>query len=94
MATYFLVCYDVVETRRRNQVAHLLESYGLRVQKSVFECLLEPAQHKLLQQRLQRYLNLQEDQLRFYPISKPNWEKVQVLGWQPDFVVGQRVVIV
>jgi CRISPR-associated endonuclease Cas2 len=41
---FYLVCYDVVLDRRRNKVAHILEGYGLRVQKSVFECVLTPDQ--------------------------------------------------
>ncbi|MEM9506016.1 MAG: CRISPR-associated endonuclease Cas2, partial [Cyanobacteria bacterium P01_E01_bin.43] len=28
---FYLVCYDIVLTRRRNRVAHLLEGYGMRV---------------------------------------------------------------
>ena len=34
---FYLICYDVVNDRRRNRVSRLLEGYGLRVQKSVFE---------------------------------------------------------
>ena len=38
---FYLVCYDIVSDRRRNKVSKLLEAYGLRVQKSVFECVLD-----------------------------------------------------
>ena len=54
---FYLICYDVVNDRR-NRVSRLLEGYGLRVQKSVFECVLTPDQYGLLQRRFQtkRYL--------------------------------------
>jgi CRISPR-associated protein Cas2 len=38
--TFYLICYDIVKDSRRTKVAHLLEGYGLRVQKSVFEVVL------------------------------------------------------
>ena len=37
---FYLVCYDIVSDYRRNKVSQLLEGYGIRVQRSVFECLL------------------------------------------------------
>ena len=38
----YLVAYDIEDDKLRNRVAKLLERSGLLVQKSVFECLLEP----------------------------------------------------
>ena len=52
---FVLVTYDVkTETpkgrKRLRMVAKTCENFGLRVQDSVFECLLDPAQAALLQQ--------------------------------------------
>jgi CRISPR-associated protein Cas2 len=66
-AVFYLVCYDVVANNRRNRVANLLKGYGLRVQKSVFECLLSEEQLGFVQRKLERYLKSDEDQIRFYP---------------------------
>lgn len=38
----YLVAYDIEDDRLRTRVASKLEGVGLRVQKSVFECLLAP----------------------------------------------------
>ena len=65
----YLICYDIVNNRRRNKVAKLLETYGLRVQKSVFECVLDDKQYEYLSKCLLRLLNKREDQIRFYPLS-------------------------
>lgn len=93
---FYLVCYDVIHDRRRDRVAKLLQGYGLRVQKSVFECVLTPEQYDLLQQRLQtkRYLNPQEDQIRFYPMSPRHRQIVLILGVQPPRQVDDSVFIV
>jgi CRISPR-associated protein Cas2 len=92
--TFYLICYDIVKDSRRNKVAHLLEGYGLRVQKSVFEVVLDEQQYEKLQKRLLKYLNKREDQLRFYPLSARNRSKVVVLGVQPEYVVDDTAFIV
>jgi CRISPR-associated protein Cas2 len=83
METFYLVCYDVVSDRRRNRVANLLKGYGLRVQKSVFECVLNESQYEMLNQKLKKYLKKEEDQVRLYPMSGYTREKVVILGMQP-----------
>lgn len=92
---FYLICYDIVHARRRDRVSRLLEGYGLRVQKSVFECMLTPDQYALLQKRLQtkRYLNPAEDQIRFYPMSPRHRKIVSILGVQPDRQVDDTVFI-
>lgn len=91
---FYLVCYDVVNDTRRNRIAKLLKGYGLRVQKSVFECLLNEEQLQLVRQRLDRYLKPEEDQVRFYPMSGHTRGKVLVLGMQPDREIDDDVFIV
>ncbi|MDD5486029.1 MAG: CRISPR-associated endonuclease Cas2 [Dehalococcoidales bacterium] len=80
-----VVTYDVcTETRegqkRLRNVAKVCENYGQRVQKSVFECLVDPQQWVKLKQRLANQINKDEDSLRFYYLGK-NWKcKVEQLG--------------
>jgi CRISPR-associated protein Cas2 len=74
-----LVAYDVnTETpagqRRLRQVAKLCENRGQRVQNSVFECLLEPAQWVQLKHGLLDIADPEKDSLRFYYLGK-NWHK-------------------
>ncbi len=92
--TFYLICYDIVKDSRRTKVAHLLEAYGLRVQKSVFEVVLDEQQFERLQKRLLKYLNKKEDQLRFYPLSARCRRKMVVLGTQPKYAVDDAVFIV
>ena len=73
-----LVTYDVRTDseggqRRLRRVAKTCENYGQRVQKSVFECLVDPAQWATLRQRLVSEIRADEDSLRFYFLGK-NWK--------------------
>ncbi|MCL1474272.1 CRISPR-associated endonuclease Cas2 [Argonema antarcticum] len=91
---FYLICYDIVDDSRRYKVSKLLETYGLRVQKSVFEAVLDEKQYENIQKRLFKILNSKEDQLRFYPLSDPCRCKVAVLGIKPDFAVDDAAFIV
>ena len=52
----WVFAYDVSEDHLREKVAHVLEQFGERVQKSVFECRLEPADLERLTKRLEEAL--------------------------------------
>ena len=91
---FYLVTYDIVKDSRRNKTAHLLEGYGMRVQKSVFECVLSEKQLEMLQRKLTRYINQDEDQVRFYPMSGRTRRMVMILGVQPARHVDDTAFIV
>lgn len=84
-----LVTYDVStmtkEGRRRlNRVAKVCLDYGQRVQHSVFECQVDPAQSTSLKHRLLDEMNADEDSIRFYFLGK-NWERrVEHYGTKPS----------
>ena len=80
-----LVTYDVAtETRagqkRLRRVAKRCEAYGQRVQKSVFECTLDPAGLEKLKSDLAREIKESEDSLRFYRLREPRSQYLQVMG--------------
>jgi len=85
-----LITYDVCTesetgTRRLRRVAKACEDYGQRVQNSVFECLLEPAQFEFLKKRLLEEVDLEQDSLRFYFLGK-NWKRrVEHLGAKESY---------
>lgn len=80
-----LVVYDVsTETaagqRRLRKVAKVCEGFGQRVQKSVFECVVNPAQLEQLKHRLAKEISVKEDSLRIYRLLEPREKYVQSLG--------------
>ena len=54
----YVVSYDVEQDRERSRVAKLLEGYGVRLQKSVFECRLSRSALRALEARIEG-LNLE-----------------------------------
>ena len=73
-----LVSYDVAQDekgeKRLRHVAKILENYGQRVQYSVFECLVDPAQWVALKNKLLNEINPNYDSIRFYALGA-NWER-------------------
>lgn len=72
-----LVTYDVnTQTKegraRLRRVAKECENFGQRVQNSVFECEVDPAQWANLKFRLLDIIDQDKDSLRFYFLGK-NW---------------------
>lgn len=74
-----LVTYDVSTVtpqgrRRLRKVAKQCENYGQRVQNSVFECLVDPADWAVLRHKLLELYEPEEDSLRFYFLGK-QWRR-------------------
>lgn len=82
---YVIVTYDVstesaVGRRRLRRVAKICENFGVRVQNSVFELLVEPEQWTDCRNQLINEIEVGEDSLRFYFLGK-NWRrKVEHVG--------------
>jgi CRISPR-associated protein Cas2 len=75
-------------------VAELLEGYGRRVQYSVFECVLAQSKYIELQKRLKKQVNLAEDNLRFYPLSRHTWGSVEIWGQGPEITEYPSSIII
>ncbi len=76
---FVLVSYDVSTTdsggpRRLHKVAKACKDYGQRVQYSVFECIVDPAQWAVLKDRLIKEIDDEKDSLRFYYLGS-NWRR-------------------
>jgi CRISPR-associated protein Cas2 len=84
-----LVTYDVsteTETGRRRlrRVARACLNYGQRVQNSVFECSVDPAQFTKLKATLLSEVDAKVDSLRFYYLGS-NWRRrVEHFGAKPS----------
>lgn len=85
-----LVTYDVSTTsengqKRLRRVAKACQNVGQRVQNSVFECLVDPAQWTDLRHRLVNQIDTEVDSLRFYFLGK-NWKRrVEHVGAKPSY---------
>ena len=84
-----LVTYDVRTSeaggeRRLRRVAKACRDYGQRVQFSVFEIEVEPAQWAMLRARLEGIIDPALDSLRFYQLGA-NWQRrIEHVGAKPS----------
>ena len=83
-----LVAYDVsTETStsraRLRRVARACLDFGQRVQNSVFECEVEPAQWTALRARLLDLIDPSRDSLRFYRLGADGRRRVEHVGAKP-----------
>lgn len=87
---FVIVSYDVATSddggqRRLRRVARACQDYGQRVQYSVFECIVDPAQWTKLKDRLISEIDQGKDSLRFYYLGS-NWKhKVEHIGAKKPF---------
>ena len=70
LITYDVNTEDAAGRRRLRQIAKQCVNYGQRVQNSVFECLLDTAQCRSLQNKLCKLMDPERDSLRFYYLGK------------------------
>ncbi|WP_034999596.1 CRISPR-associated endonuclease Cas2 [Beijerinckia mobilis] len=83
-----LVTYDVRTSDpggagRLRRVAKACRDYGQRVQYSVFEIEVDPAQWALLKARLEKLIKPDTDSLRYYYLGA-NWQRrVEHIGAKP-----------
>ncbi len=80
-----LITYDVSVTstngqKRLRNIAKTCLDYGMRVQNSVFECEVDPAQFTVLKAELLDIYDPEQDSLRFYFLGKQGRNKVEHLG--------------
>lgn len=74
LITYDVCTEDSHGKKRLRRVAKQCQNYGQRVQNSVFECLIDPAQLVQLKNNLEEIIDDEKDSLRFYYLGN-NWKK-------------------
>lgn len=93
-----LITYDVNTTtsagkRRLRMVAKKCVAHGTRVQNSVFECVLDNSQYKLLKHELEQLIDTGCDSLRFYVLGNNYQNKVAHIGAKETFEVEGDLIL-
>lgn len=93
-----VITYDVNVTqsdgaKRLRKVAKLCERYGMRVQNSVFEVLVDAAQLVTLKSELIKVIDLQNDSIRFYRLGNSYQHKIETMGKTAKVQAGQALLL-
>ncbi len=94
-----IVSYDVSTLtkeggKRLRHVARICQSYGQRVQNSVFECELDHSQWVKVKAELLNEINLQEDSLRIYLLGNHWHGHKEHFGTKKTFDIAEDVLLI
>ena len=92
-----LITYDVkTETKagqsRLRRVSKKCKDYGQRVQNSVFECLIDHAQLRQLQDALNKIIDPEVDSLRYYYLGDKWKSRVEHIGAKPSIDLEGTII--
>jgi CRISPR-associated protein Cas2 len=93
-----LVTYDVSTVkaagrRRLRRVAQACEDYGMRVQKSVFECQVGDTEWVRLRDRLLSEFKAEEDSLRFYFLDETAVQRTEHHGIAKPLDLSEPLIL-
>ena len=91
----YLVSYDIAHPKRLRMVAKTCESYGSRIQHSVFECPLDELRLQTLRAELHQIIHHEDDQILFVSLGKEsptNPLRIESLG-QP-YTTRSRITVI
>jgi len=94
----YIISYDISNNTIRSRIDKTMKDFGQRVQKSVFECELDPKRLRELvalldKKRLSKGTD-PGDSIRVYPLCAACSDKVIVLGFRPAIVTETNVVVI
>ena len=75
-----LVAYDISDDKRRTKLHNALLNFGTPVQYSVFECLLDEAEEKMMRATVKRIARGKTDSVRFYYLCAACLKRVETTG--------------
>lgn len=75
-----VVAYDIGTPKRLRQVARVCLDYGIRVEKSVFECNLDSVQFAQFWAALNREIDPEEDSIIAYPVCHRCEQEIRFAG--------------
>ena len=93
LVTYDVNTQDAAGRRRLNKIAKMCLKYGQRVQNSVFECMLDAGQCRMLQAKLCKLMNEQTDSLRFYYLGNKYENKIEHFGVKSTYMPEEPMII-
>lgn len=93
LVSYDVSTVDLTGRRRLRRVAKACENVGIRVQNSVFECNVDPAQWTALRARLLELYDAESDSLRFYFLGDNYQRRIEHQGAKPAVDVEAPLIL-
>ncbi len=94
LVTYDISFEDGNGPQRLRRVAKVCQDHGIRVQYSVFECDVDPAQWVNFKEALFSEFDETVDSLRFYKLGKQGQQKIEHFGAKPSFDIFKDTLLI
>lgn len=92
VVTYDVDTSDTAGQKRLRKVAKICERYGMRVQNSVFEAVLDAAQLAVLKHELEKIIDMAQDSVRFYRLGNSYENRIETMGRRPLVEAGGALI--
>lgn len=92
LVTYDVNTQDNEGKKRLRRVAKQCLNYGVRVQNSVFECVVDAAQLRVLKKKLMDEIDPKKDSLRLYNLGDKSDSKTEHIGIKPSLDVEDELI--
>ncbi|MFY1066557.1 CRISPR-associated endonuclease Cas2 [Enterococcus sp. AD013-P3] len=92
LVTYDVSTLDRKGSRRLRKIAKICQDYGVRVQNSVFECVVDQTEYTQLKIKLLQTIDESEDSLRIYRLGKQYKSKVEHFGVKEAIQVEDTLI--
>ncbi len=72
--------YDIANPKRLRRVARIMQDFGQRVQKSIFEVSLTPAVFKQMKFQIDNTIEPAEDGVKYFPLCRKCTTRTELIG--------------
>lgn len=75
-----IVAYDIADPKRLTRVAKIVVDYGVRVQKSIFEVMVDDRVFAEMKARIENVIVPAEDGVKYFPLCEKCAGTVEIVG--------------
>ena len=75
-----IVIYDISDPKRLRRIAKIMEDYGTRVQKSIFELEIDNRTFQEMKARIEAVIEPSADGVKYFPICEKCAGTVEIIG--------------
>jgi len=90
---FYVVAYDIHDTKRRNKLFNIMKGYGVRNQFSLFECHLKENQINQLIKIIKSIIKKEEDNIKIYYLCKDCFDKITAIG-NSDITTDEKTIVI
>ena len=90
---FFVVAYDMPDTKRRTKLLKALKGYGVHTQFSLFECELDEKEIEKMLVHIHKIIDPKEDAVKVYRFCRECLHHVLVIGLGSVAIEPECVII-